>query len=226
MADVSVTTGHHEDMDTAATTPMTDREPSLRPPAQPGLPAGGLVLVEPGGSRLVDRHRAADRRLGASIGRCRPGIRRCSTATVLIAAVHLAVMPRLRYRVHRWELTDDAVYTRSGWLTQEWRIAPVTRIQTVDSERGPIGRLFHLTKVTVTTASAAGPLVIDGLDEQVAAEFASEVTAAAQASGATPHEQRHGGPPDRRRRRTVRRGASNPGAGSPPGCCWSNPCAN
>jgi membrane protein YdbS with pleckstrin-like domain len=104
------------------------------------------------------------------------------TATVLIAVVHLAVMPRWRYRVHRWELTEDAVYTRSGWWTQEWRIAPVSRIQTVDTERGPIGRLFHLTKVTVTTASAAGPLTIDGLDEGVAAQFALQVTAAAQAT--------------------------------------------
>ena len=100
--------------------------------------------------------------------------------TVIAALGHLAVMPRWRYRVHRRELTADAVYTRSGWLTQEWRIAPVSRIQTVDTERGPVGRLFHLTKVTVTTASAAGPLVIDGLDEPVAARFATEVTAAAQ----------------------------------------------
>ena len=104
------------------------------------------------------------------------------TATVVIAVVHLALMPRWRFSVHRWELTADAVYTRSGWWTQEWRIAPVARIQTVDTERGPIGRLFHLTKVTVTTASAAGPLTIDGLDEPVAAQFALQVTTAAQAS--------------------------------------------
>ena len=103
--------------------------------------------------------------------------------TVALAAVHLTVMPRWRYRVHRWELTDDAVYTRSGWVTQEWRIAPVARIQTVDTERGPIGRLFRLAKVTVTTASAAGPLVIDGLDDRAAMRFAAEVTAAAPAAG-------------------------------------------
>jgi uncharacterized protein len=103
-------------------------------------------------------------------------------ATVVVALVHVTVMPLWRYRVHRWELTTDAVYTRSGWWTQEWRIAPVSRIQTVDTERGPIGRIFHLTKVTVTTASAAGPLVIDGLDESVAAEFAAQATAAAQAA--------------------------------------------
>ena len=101
--------------------------------------------------------------------------------TVLLAAAHLIVMPRWRYRVHRWELTDDAVYTRTGWWTQESRVAPLSRVQTVDTERGPIGRLFHLTKVTVTTASAAGPLVIDGLDDDVGSNLTAAVTAAAQA---------------------------------------------
>jgi uncharacterized protein len=102
--------------------------------------------------------------------------------TTLLAIIHLSVMPAWRFRVHRWELTTDAVYTRSGWLTQEWRIAPVSRIQTVDTERGPIGRVFRLAKVTVTTASAAGPLVIDGLDEVTATEFSAQITAAAGAS--------------------------------------------
>ena len=101
--------------------------------------------------------------------------------TVILAAAHLVVMPRWRYRVHRWELTDDAVYTRTGWWTQESRVAPLSRVQTVDTERGPIGRLFHLTKVTVTTASAAGPLVIDGLDDEVGITLTAAVTAAAQA---------------------------------------------
>jgi len=103
------------------------------------------------------------------------------TVTVVLAAAHLIVMPRWRYRVHRWELTDDAVYTRTGWWTQESRVAPLSRVQTVDTERGPIGRLFHLTKVTVTTASAAGPLVIDGLDDDVGSNLTAAVTAAAQA---------------------------------------------
>jgi uncharacterized protein len=101
--------------------------------------------------------------------------------TVVLAAAHLVVMPRWRYRVHRWELTDDAVYTRTGWWTQESRVAPLSRVQTVDTERGPIGRMFHLTKVTVTTASAAGPLVIDGLDDEVGNTLTAAVTAAAQA---------------------------------------------
>jgi membrane protein YdbS with pleckstrin-like domain len=82
---------------------------------------------------------------------------------LLLAAAHLIVMPQWRYRVHRWEATDTAVYTQTGWFSQQRRIAPISRVQTVDSERGPIEQLFKLANVTVTTASAAGPIKIDGL---------------------------------------------------------------
>lgn len=97
-------------------------------------------------------------------------------ATVLVAAAHLIVMPRWRYRVHRWEVTSTAVYTQSGWLTQERRIAPISRVQTVDTERGPLEQLFGLANVTVTTASAAGPLRIHGLDRATAESLVAELT--------------------------------------------------
>ncbi|MFC3996681.1 PH domain-containing protein [Nocardiopsis sediminis] len=99
-------------------------------------------------------------------------------------ALVTAAMPQWRYRVHRWEVTDDAVYTASGWLWQEWRIAPMSRIQTVDTDRGPLQRLFGLSSLTVTTASAAGPLSIDGLSHERAAELAARLTAAT--TGAAP----------------------------------------
>jgi uncharacterized protein len=104
-------------------------------------------------------------------------------ATLLLAAAHLAVMPQWRYRVHRWETTDTAVYTQSGWFKQERRIAPVSRIQTVDTERGPFEQLFGLANVTVTTASAAGPLKIHGLAQDVAAGLVDELTVRTQRAG-------------------------------------------
>jgi uncharacterized protein len=96
--------------------------------------------------------------------------------TVVFAALHLIVMPRWRYRVHRWEVTHTAVYTQSGWLSQERRIAPISRVQTVDTERGPLEQLFGLANVTVTTASAAGPLRIHGLDRATAEGLVAELT--------------------------------------------------
>lgn len=96
--------------------------------------------------------------------------------TALFAAAHLIVMPRWRYRVHRWEVTATAVYTQSGWISQERRIAPISRVQTVDTERGPLEQLFRLANVTVTTASAAGPLRIHGLDLAVAEAVVAGLT--------------------------------------------------
>jgi hypothetical protein len=103
-------------------------------------------------------------------------------ASVVAAAAHATVMPQWRYRVHRWEVVPEAVYTRAGWLRQESRIAPISRIQTVDSERGPLEQLFGLANVTVTTASAAGPLKIEGLDRETAQGLVDDLTTAAQAT--------------------------------------------
>ena len=100
--------------------------------------------------------------------------------TVVLAAAHLAVMPQWRYRVHRWESTGEAVYTQAGWFNQERRIAPISRIQTVDTDRGPLQQVFGLTNVTVTTASAAGPLKIDGLDADTAQRLVDELTTRTQ----------------------------------------------
>lgn len=103
-------------------------------------------------------------------------------ATAVLALLHLGVMPLWRYAVHRWEATEDAVYTQVGWLDQERRIAPITRVQTVDSERGAVERLFGLANVTVTTASAAGPIHIHGLEYAVAQRLVDDVTSRAQAT--------------------------------------------
>jgi len=103
-------------------------------------------------------------------------------ATTVLASAHVAVMPQWRYRVHRWEAAPTAVYTQTGWLDQERRIAPVSRIQTVDTESGPLEQVFGLANVTVTTASAAGPLEIRGLDRDTAQRLVDELTAAAQAA--------------------------------------------
>jgi hypothetical protein len=97
--------------------------------------------------------------------------------TAVLAVAHLIVMPLWRYRVHRWESTPTAVYTQSGWFTQERRIAPTARIQTVDTHCGPLEQLFRLANVTVTTASAAGPIKIHGLDRDVAEKLVEELTA-------------------------------------------------
>ncbi len=98
---------------------------------------------------------------------------------LLVVAAWAVVVPQWRYRVHRWEVTDTAVYTQVGWWARERRIAPMSRIQTVEVEQGPLSRLFGLATVTVTTASSHGALRVAGLERARAYALADELTAKA-----------------------------------------------
>jgi membrane protein YdbS with pleckstrin-like domain len=103
-------------------------------------------------------------------------------ATAVVGPLHILVMPSWRFRVHRWEATDKAVFTQAGWIKQQWRIAPISRLQTIDVARGPVEQLFGLAKVTITTASAGGPIHIHALDHAVALTLVDELTTTTQAT--------------------------------------------
>jgi membrane protein YdbS with pleckstrin-like domain len=83
---------------------------------------------------------------------------------VLLLA-YVVLVPLWRYHVHRWEVTESAVYTQTGWWARERRIAPMSRVQTVDHREGAI-----------TTASSAGALTIEGLDQQRALAVVQDLT--------------------------------------------------
>jgi membrane protein YdbS with pleckstrin-like domain len=96
------------------------------------------------------------------------------------AVVAIGVRPRLRFRVHRWEVTDEAVFTRTGWLSRTWTLVPVSRIQTVDVTRGVVQQLFGLASVAVLTASSQGTVRIPHLDADVAARVADDLARRAE----------------------------------------------
>lgn len=104
-------------------------------------------------------------------------------AVVIAVAGLVAVvsLPRWWFRVHRWEVTDTAVYTRTGFFWQEWRVAPLSRIQTVDTRRGPVEQRFGLATVVVTTASAKRAVTMPGHAHEQAEEVAAQLTDATQA---------------------------------------------
>lgn len=103
-----------------------------------------------------------------------------AVGTLLGVVTFVVIAPWWRYRVHRWDVSlqsgTQAVYTRSGWLVQERRIAPISRVQTVDTHRGPLDRIFGLANVTVTTASSAGAVRIVALDSEVADRIVAQLT--------------------------------------------------
>ena len=38
--------------------------------------------------------------------------------TLVVGVAHVLVMPQWRFRVHRWEVTAEAVYTQAGWFNR------------------------------------------------------------------------------------------------------------
>ncbi len=114
--------------------------------------------------------------LGAFLASARFWLLLCAAVLAVLGAGCAVLLPLWWFRTHRWEVTDEAVYVRTGALWQEWRIAPMSRIQTVDTVRGPLEQLYRLATVTVTTASAKGAVRIEGLDHELAAELAERLT--------------------------------------------------
>lgn len=101
-------------------------------------------------------------------------------AVSVVLVVKAAIEPWWRYRVHRWEITERATYASSGWLVVEWRVAPTSRVQTVDAVRGPLEQLFGLSTLRVTTASSYGAIKIPGLDRRTAEEAAARLAIVAE----------------------------------------------
>jgi membrane protein YdbS with pleckstrin-like domain len=89
--------------------------------------------------------------------------------------VAIGVRPWFKHRVYRWEITDDAAFTRTGWLAQTWTLVPISRIQTVDVTRGLLQQLFGLATVAVFTASSQGTVRIWHLETDVAQRVADDL---------------------------------------------------
>ena len=98
---------------------------------------------------------------------------------VVVAAAHLIVMPRFRYAFHRWETNPVAVYAQQGWLTRARVLIPISRVQVIDTVAGPLERMFGLATLTVTTASSAGTVRVEGLPTELAQRLAAELTVSA-----------------------------------------------
>jgi membrane protein YdbS with pleckstrin-like domain len=91
------------------------------------------------------------------------------------AVVAIGVRPWFKHRVYRWEITADAAYTRTGWLSQTWTLVPISRIQTVDVTRGVLQQLFGLSTVAVLTASSQGTVRIWHLENDIAQRVATDL---------------------------------------------------
>ena len=86
----------------------------------------------------------------------------------------MVIAPVVRFERYRYRITDDCIEVKEGLLTVTHTIVPMERLHKIETQKGPIDRIFGVTKVNVTTAG--GDVTIRFLREQQAQEIAMGLT--------------------------------------------------
>ena len=85
----------------------------------------------------------------------------------LAGLVATTVLGYVRWRTTTWWVTPDAIHRRSGLIGIKETDVPLTRIQSLDLEQGPVQRLFGVYAVHVQTGGggAKGEIVLEAAGE-------------------------------------------------------------
>jgi membrane protein YdbS with pleckstrin-like domain len=72
-----------------------------------------------------------------------------------LGAAFVVVVPELRWRRWRWDLTEEGIDIQSGVLTISRTLIPWVRVQHVETQRGVFEQAFGLSTVIVHNAAGA-----------------------------------------------------------------------
>lgn len=87
--------------------------------------------------------------------------------------IGVALGPPFRRRFFWYSLSDREIDLQKGWLVQTRTVVPMSRVQHLKTERGLLARRFDLADLHIHTA--AGAVVIDGLDGTEAAQIRTRI---------------------------------------------------
>lgn len=82
--------------------------------------------------------------------------------------------PIFRFHRYRYRITPECIEVKEGYINVTRAIVPMERLHKIETQRGPIDRMFGVTKVNVTTAG--GDVTIRFLKEERAQEIADILT--------------------------------------------------
>lgn len=88
------------------------------------------------------------------------------TLLILKDIIYLIICSIIKYERYRYVIGEDSIEIKDGFLFVEINIVPIERIHKITIKKGPIDKLFSLSKVILTTAG--GDVTIKFLtDEKV-----------------------------------------------------------
>ncbi len=94
-----------------------------------------------------------------------------SLVLLVLVVIQVAITPYFRFHRYRYEINDEFIDIREGYIFVERNIVPLERLHKMQTVRGPIDRIFKVAKVNVTTAG--GDVTLRFLDEEKA-DFIAE----------------------------------------------------
>ena len=99
-----------------------------------------------------------------------------SGSSLIILTALMMIYTLLKFRAWGFEMREDYLYLERGVLKKVKSKVPYVRVQHVDTQRGPIYRIFGLSKLVVYTAGSRGADVgIPGLLPKDADEIQEEL---------------------------------------------------
>jgi membrane protein YdbS with pleckstrin-like domain len=97
-----------------------------------------------------------------------------SIAAVVLLLLHTLISPYFRFHRYRYQITEEFIDVREGYIFVERQLVPLERLHKMQTNRGPIDRMFRVAKVTVTTAG--GDVTLRFLDEEKADYIAESLS--------------------------------------------------
>lgn len=94
---------------------------------------------------------------------------------IFVYAIYkIAIIPALRYRYWRYEVTEEEIDLYRGIFVRSRTVIPMSRVQHVDTEDGPLFRYYQLASVNISTAATIH--VIPVLSTGVADELREKIS--------------------------------------------------
>ena len=97
-----------------------------------------------------------------------------SVAAAVLLCIHTLISPYFRFHRYRYQITEEFIDVREGYIFVERNFVPLERLHKMQTNRGPIDRMFKVAKVTVTTAG--GDVTLRFLDEEKADYIAESLS--------------------------------------------------
>lgn len=84
---------------------------------------------------------------------------------VLVFIINVIIRPLIFYRVTRYELADEQIIVKKGFILIRTTLIPIKRIQGVELITGPVSRRYKLSILRAKTASMGIDLPPVDIDE-------------------------------------------------------------